>query len=443
MTSRMTTPDDREALVEDFPLAPMSIAATGIGSLLLLNLMIKSIYMKGLETPSEVREELKLSGRIIASLLKDGTDRGLLEILGRTSESTVSEFRYAMTSKGREWAIEALNQSQYIGPAPITLRDYHSQVQKQLVANERIGYETLLQHFSDLILPNDLVSRLGSSVNFGRSILLYGPPGNGKTTIAEAIGRVFRQIILIPYCLEIDGQIIKMFDSSVHEAVATPADSAEPVRETRLALKAESDRRWVPCRRPLVITGGELTLEMLDLSFDPMSKFYEAPLQLKATNGVFIIDDFGRQMVNPDQILNRWIIPLERKTDYLTLHTGLKFPLPFDELVIFSTNLLPKELMDAGTMRRIHFKIEIGAPSENEYVAIFKDVCDAHDLTLPDEILSFLLKEFYQEENIPLARYHPKWIVEQVINRCQYEGTPPRLDRQLVTDAMRNLYTAY
>jgi predicted ATPase with chaperone activity len=428
---------------DNAPVAPKSIEETGLEPNFLLMLMLKTIYVTGLETASTIRERLGLSRRIVTALLEDALELGLLEILGRTAESHLADLRHAMTGKGREWAVEALSQSKYVGAAPVTLSEYHAQVQKQRITNERINGEMLARCFTDLTLEDELINDLGPAVSSGRAILFYGPPGNGKTSVARAIGNVFEDAIFVPHSLEVDGQVIKVFDSTVHTPV-TEADEAEISGERgRGPRLPEADGRWVRCRRPLVITGGELTLEMLDLSFNTSSRFYEAPLQLKATNGIFAIDDFGRQKVSAEEVLNRWIIPLERHVDYLTLDTGKQFPVPFDGLVIFSTNHRPKELMDDAMMRRIPYKIEFREPNEADYRKIFNNVCAAHNIVLREDILRFLFDEYYNGQKIPIARYHPKWIVDQVIGRREYEGVGRELDRQQVVDALRNLYTAY
>lgn len=423
-----------------FPSAPKTIADTGIGFNLLLTLMLKSMYVSGLATPSEISQELRLPRAIIDSLLEEAREMALVEVLGARGDSPLSELRYALTGKGRDWAINGLEQSQYVGPAPVTLTDFRTKVEQQRIANEHVDREALLRSLSELVLPAKLVARLGPAVNSGRSILLYGPPGNGKTCIAEAIGGVFEQTIHVPHCIEIDGQIIKIFDSTVHREVAPPSESQASEGNTQPHQKRENDQRWIRCRRPVVSTGGELTLEMLDLNFNPYSKFYEAPMQLKATGGVFIIDDFGRQLVSPQDVLNRWIIPMERGVDYLTLHTGKKFPVPFDELVLFSTNIPPQELTDTGSLRRIYYKMEVGPPTRDDYKAIFENECESHGIDPPDDILAFLFEEFYVDGKNPLARYHPRFIVEQVVAICEYESRPRRLERALVADVLQHLY---
>ena len=325
-----------------------------------------------------------------------------------------------------------------IRPAPVPLGTYQIQVQKQTITNERITAEDLARSLSHLVLPADIVRRLGPAVNSGRAILFYGSTGNGKTSVAEALGDAFHQTIYIPYCVEADGQIIKIFDPAVHRPAPANSDG-DSDRDSIFLQRLEYDPRWVRCRRPAIICGGELTLEMLDLDFDPHSKYYEAPLQVKATGGVFIIDDFGRQLVRPHELLNRWIFPLERKVDYLTLHTGKKFELLFDQLVIFATNFPPEELMDPAMLRRIHYKLNVNPPSVDQYKEIFRRVCNTYALNFSEEIMGYLVNSFYAKHKIPFSGFHPKFIIEHVIAACNYAGTPPRLTTELLSDPLENL----
>jgi hypothetical protein len=277
---------------------------------------------------------------------------------------------------------------------------------------------------SHLVLPDDMVSRLGPAANSGRAILFYGGVGNGKTSMAEAIGGAFHEEISIPHCVELDGQIIKIFDSAVHQPVESHPDA---------------DARWVRCKRPVIVTGGELTLEMLDLSFDAVSKTYEAPSHIKATGGVFIIDDFGRQRTRPQDLLNRWIFPLDRHVDFLTLHTGRKIRLFFDQLVIFSTNFAPKDLIDDAGLRRIPYKFDIAAPSEDHYTQILQRLCDAHHVELPDAVVEYLLDRFYPHTQLPISAAHPAFIVDHVIERCRFDGREPQMDLEIVREAAQHL----
>ncbi|HEX5794369.1 MAG TPA: hypothetical protein VFY19_00900, partial [Geminicoccaceae bacterium] len=309
--------------------------------------------------------------------------------------------------------------------------------EKQRLAAEAVGPDQLLQSFRHLVLPEGLLARLGPAVNSGKSILLYGRSGNGKTAIAEALRDAFRDTIAVPYCIAVDGQIINYFDAHAHEIVPDAEGD-----ELGLRTGSTRDRRWVACRRPVTVVGGELTLEMLDLVFDPATKFYEAPAHLKATGGVFLIDDFGRQRTSPESILNRWIVPLERGVDYLSLRTGKKFPVPFDGLVIFSTNLKPADLADEGMLRRLHYKIEVTPPTREDYARIWRLLCAERGIELPDAMLPFLESSLYAQDGVARAGCHPRYLVDQVAAICDYEGEPLRLDRRRLRLAWSNLFTS-
>jgi predicted ATPase with chaperone activity len=261
-------------------------------------------------------------------------------------------------------------------------------------------------------------------------MLLYGAPGNGKTSIAMAIGTAFHQSIYLPYCIEADGQIIRLYDQSVHVLVE---EESEPARSRA------RDPRWLHCHRPVVVTGGELTIEMLDLSFDPIAKFYEAPAHVKATGGVFIADDLGRQRVQPHELINRWILPLERRIDFLTLHTGKKIELPFDQLVVFSTNTSPQAMIDAAGLRRIPYTFHVPVPTREEYAEILYQVSEQQGLALPDEVVPYLLDEFYPKTGVAISSAHPKFVVDHVIERCRFSGVAPHITLELVHDAVENL----
>jgi len=427
---------DLESILQEPPPVAKNIEDTGLDGNFLLNCLLRTLYVSALQTIPEISEEIKLTRWVVEELLNFAKKEALVEIRG-PSEKNYNIMRYALTNGGKERASEALRRCEYIGPVPVPLEVYQTQVQKQTITNEVISIEKLKKAMSHLVLSEDIVRRLGPASNSGRAILIYGSAGNGKTSIAEALVGAFEQPVYIPYAIEADGQIIKIYDPSVHVTFSQNQNSqdANPIFLPHL----EHDPRWVRCRRPYIISGGELTLEMLDLDFDPHSKYYEAPLQMKAIGGIFVIDDFGRQRVRPHELLNRWIFPLERKVDYLTLHTGKKFALLFDQLVIFATNFPPEELMDPAQLRRVHYKMKINPPTVDEFKEIFQRICDSYGLEFNEEVMAYLLNSFYIKHKIPFAGFHPKFIAEHVIAACNYLGTEPKISRQLLVDSLENM----
>jgi hypothetical protein len=431
---------DLEAILQEPPPVPKTAEDTGLETNFLLNCLLRTMYISALQTIPEISEQMKLTRGVVEELLSFAKKESLIEIRG-PSEKNVNILRYALTNAGKERASEAFGRCEYIGPVPIPLEMFQTQIQKQTITNEVIGIEKLQKALSHLVLSDDIIHKLGPAANSGRAVLIYGAAGNGKTSIAEAIISAFEQPVYIPYCIEADGQIIKIYDPSVHVTFSASdgAPGANGYSNPIFLPHLEHDPRWVRCRRPYIISGGELTLEMLDLDFDTHSKYYEAPLQLKAIGGIFVIDDFGRQRVRPHELLNRWIFPLERKVDYLTLHTGKKFALLFDQLVIFATNFPPEELMDPAQLRRVHYKMKINPPTADEYREIFQRICDSYGLNFSEEIMNYLLEAFYSKHKIPLAGFHPKFIAEHVIAACNYLGTPPRITHELLADSLENM----
>ena len=289
------------------PPAPNSIKEAGVGHKLLFDLILKLMHVEGLATVSMLAARARLPVALVNDLVEEAREFALVESRGARGRDLSAELRYALSEKGRDWAIEALDWCQYVGPAPVSLEAFQDQVEKQRITRERVGPEQIMRSFAHLVLPEDLLTRLGPAVNSGKSILLYGRSGNGKTAIAEALRDAFDDVVAVPYCIAVGGQIINYFDAHVHQVV--PNDYCD---ELNLSFGPKRDRRWVACRRPVTVVGGELTLDMLDLVFDTAAKFYEAPAHLKATSGIFVIDDFGRQRASPESILNRWVVPLER-----------------------------------------------------------------------------------------------------------------------------------
>ncbi len=427
-----------DSILHEPPPIPKTADQTGLENNLLINCLLRTMYVSALQTIPELSEQAKLTRGVVEELLTIAKQDALVEIRGPSAKNP-NIMRYALTNAGKERGSEALRLCEYIGPIPVPLEVYQLQVQKQTITNEIVSIEKLKKSLSHLVLSEEIIRRLGPAANSGRAILIYGAAGNGKTAMAEALINAFEQPVYIPYSIEADGQIIKIFDPSVHIPFAAELPSANGDKHPMFLPHLPYDPRWVRCRRPYIISGGELTLAMLDLDFDPHSKYYEAPLQMKAIGGIFVIDDFGRQRVRPHELLNRWIFPLERKVDYLTLHTGKKFAVLFDQLVIFATNFPPEELMDAAQLRRVHYKIKINPPTADEYKEIFQRICDSYGLEFSEEIIAYLLNSFYVKHKVPFAGFHPKFIAEHIIAACNYLGTQPRVTRQLLTDSIENM----
>ncbi len=426
-------------VMNETPFMPRSVAETGVSRGLLLGLLLKFMRVVSCETLPELSARLCVPHSVVQELIDEAVSQKLVHVLGSINSGIVRYIRYALSDQGRDAAGDALSQAQYLGPAPVSLAAFQAQVAKQKITNERLDLETLRQALSGLILSDHTINRLLPAVSAGRTLLLYGPPGNGKTSIGTRIADLFAGPVFIPYAIEVSGQIIKMYDESLHRPFLEAGPDSAASSNAGVQIEA-FDGRWVACRRPVATAGGEMTVDMLDLRWDPQTKCYDAPLHMKALNGVFLIDDFGRQRVDPAELLNRWIIPLENRYDFLKLNTGITFKLPFDELVIFSTNLEPADLMDPAFLRRIPYKMQMLGPSPAEYRQIFERAASAEGLGFSQAAFDYVVERLNGDGRYQLASFQPKFICEQAAQVCRCFNLEPELTVELVTDALENLY---
>ena len=450
------------------PTPPESLEEAGLAEELVAGLALKALYVRGAALGSELFDLLALPMALVDEMLRQLQELRLVEVHA-TKGPRRGEYVFKLTGDGRKRALEELEVSRYVGPAPVPFEDFRRWVELQAIERRRITEPELQRVLDGIVLPGAMAELLGPAINSGRSLFLYGGPGNGKTLLAERISRVFGDRYFVPYSVLVDGSVMIVYDPVLHgletrgpgtepspsaieaappspdgahapaEAPGSPAPPAD-LRGEILRSLPEHDRRYAEARRPVVVTGGELTLEQLDLQWDPSGRMYQAPPQLKAAGGVLVVDDLGRQRVPVRDLLNRWVVPLEHRCDYLTLRSGRKIVVPFDCFVIFSTNLEPRSLADEAFLRRIHYKIEVPAPDREEYGRIFRSCCEERDIAFDAGALEYLFEEFYADGAIEPRRCHPRDLLDHLRDLAGYRGEAPRLTNELLEAACRSYF---
>ncbi|KAF0173015.1 MAG: ATPase with chaperone activity-like protein [Rhodobacteraceae bacterium] len=419
------------------PPQPKSLAETGLTSVMMRDILLKTMFRMNLDLVSDLSRAVALPVALTQELVDAARQQRLLEAKGTlNATSTSNEMGYQLTDAGKARALDALSQSEYYGALPVPLDAYSAQMKRQSVRDIKLTRPDLMKGMGHLILPPDLISNLGPAVSSGRSILMYGPPGNGKSSISNGIRAALGDKIYIPRAIEYSGQVITVYDPIVHSAAEESLDDPTALRRTGNRY----DNRYVYCERPSVITGGELTLDMLDLKYNPTARTYQAPLQLKASGGIFIVDDLGRQAEPPQKLVNRWIVPLEESRDILALQSGEKFTVPFDTLVIFSTNFHPNEIFDGAALRRIFFKIKIDGPNQEMFLKIFAMVAKKKKMPLDEATLIHMLKTKYPTIANNFANYQPTFLIDQMIAVCEFEGIPYQMSPELMDRAWGNMF---
>ena len=411
---------------------PLRVAETGLTLSFLEELLAKHLYDGGVLELRELVARTTLAGTIVEQLLTQLRADAYIEVRGRGRSG--SGLRYALTDRGRAFALDALGESGYLGPAPVPLEQYGSLVRAQSVHQHGVTRSRMHDAFREVVIREDLLDELGPALHSGRAIFLYGPAGTGKTFIGQRLAWLLGDPVLIPYAMAIDDTVVQLFDPALHRPVGGRIPAPE------LSLEEGFDPRFVLCERPAVVTGGELTLEMLEIRYDPVTRLHQAPLQLKATNGLYLVDDLGRQRVATRDLLNRWIVPMESRQDYLSLASGKRFPVPFDVVLIFSTNLNPRDLADEAFLRRLGHKVRFSPLQAEEYEAIWRQVCAERGIAFDFEIFRHALEDLHGKSGIPLLACHPRDLLGLALDHAKYRDLSDRVTTDLLDVAWRNYF---
>jgi predicted ATPase with chaperone activity len=430
----MLIAETRQITDEVFPPVPETLEETGLPDSTVEQLILKVMYFRGDIYGRDLAIALGLQYSVIYKIIEFLKLQHVIHIKRSLGYGDVSAL-FALTDAGRERAKEALEFNQYAGPAPVPLQQYEQMVRRQRPHDGWLTKEMLEQAYKSVVVTPSILSNIGHAVSSGNSFLIYGKPGNGKTFLAENLTRLDSAPVYIPYALECQGNIIQFYDPVYHQ----PIEGGDIEHES-VTSELAYDGRWLRCKRPFLMTGGELSLDMLDLTYNPVSKIYDAPFQLKANNGIYLIDDFGRQRATPAEVLNRWIVPMERKVDFLSFRSGGKMAVPFEAFLVFSTNLNPERLGDEAFLRRIQYKMLLRGPEEQEFEEIFRRFCASKQLVYPGSIVRYLLENHYRETGKAMRRCHPRDILSHAIDLIHFEKLPYVLTEEVLDRAFESCF---
>jgi hypothetical protein len=413
---------------------PQCLEDTGLSLTSIADLVSKHILSAGTVTLTDLSKRTALTGTILEKVLAFLRQEARIHVTA--GQQPGSPLRYSLTERGRTSALDAQLRSGYVGPAPVPLKDYAEVARAQTVHDRAVTRDAMQAAFNDLVLRQSVLDQLGPALNSGRAIFIYGPAGTGKTYITRRLARLFRQDVLIPHAIAINDLTVAVFDPMLHSTIASDTGQSDSL------VNEGHDPRYVRCERPTLVSGGELTADMLDVQYDAATREYTAPLQLKANNGLFIIDDMGRQRVEPETVFNRWIVPMEERKDYLSLGSGRHFSVPFDVVLIFSTNQHPLDLADEAFLRRIGYKVEFGYLTAAEYARIWQDTCREAGIVFDSAVLDFAIEELHAKDEVPLLPCHPRDLLGMALDQAAYLEQPRQINEEHVRWAWRNYFVS-